>query len=50
MPKARHRPAACRDRDCQSLLCEAYRQGREDGFEDGYEAGFAAGAESAGSK
>lgn len=48
MPKTRHRPSACRDRNCTSLICAAYREGREDGFEDGYAEGFAAGVSSAG--
>jgi hypothetical protein len=38
-PRRAHRPAACRDRDCQRPLCVTWRDAYDDGWEDGYSAG-----------
>jgi hypothetical protein len=44
-PSGPHRPARCRDRDCERALCAAYREGREDGYADGREDGHEDGHE-----
>ena len=35
---------SCRDADCLRPLCQAYREGREDGYSAGFGDGYAAGA------
>ncbi|HTW00237.1 MAG TPA: hypothetical protein VMF87_08035 [Streptosporangiaceae bacterium] len=40
-----HDYARCRDKDCERLACQAWREGRAEGFEDGYEDGYADGIE-----
>jgi hypothetical protein len=40
-----HDYGRCRDKDCERVACEAWREGRAEGFEDGYEDGYADGLE-----
>ena len=45
--KPKHLYQSCRDKDCERVACEAYREGRDEGyregFAEGYDTGFEAG-------
>lgn len=39
-PAERHDYHACRDKDCQRVACQAWKEGLAEGYEEGAEAGY----------